>query len=257
MGLVPTMGALHAGHGSLMSASVKQCDATFATIFLNPTQFAAGEDLTRYPRTLDADLDLCRSLGVTGVLVPGVDEVYPPGFSTSVKPPDVATDLEGRCRPDHFGGVATVVLKLFQMLPTTHAFFGRKDYQQWRVIEHMVRDLNIALKIVGCRIIRDPDGLALSSRNVFLSTDQRKRALALPGALGLISEAIKSGQTEVAALEAMMKLRLDSDVDTVEYAVVRRANDLGKIAFVEGDVVALVAARVGATRLIDNMEMTC
>lgn len=255
VGIVPTMGALHRGHGSLMRASVHQCDSTFATIFLNPTQFAAGEDLSRYPKTLPADLEMCEAIGVTGVLVPEVSDVYPPGFSTSITPPSVASDLEGVCRPQHFGGVATVVLKLFQMLPGTHAFFGKKDYQQWRVIEHMVRDLNVPIEIVGSEIIRDQDGLALSSRNVYLSTEERRRALALSSALMAATNRFAQGERTVSALQDAMTDRLGVDVDEIEYAVVRDAATLAPIDEITHQSVALVAARVGKTRLIDNCEL--
>jgi pantoate--beta-alanine ligase len=255
VGVVPTMGALHPGHGSLMRQSVQECKATFATIFVNPTQFAATEDLSKYPRTLDADLELCRSIGVDGVLVPEVAQVYPPGYSTSVNPPRVASDLEGKFRPEHFGGVATVVLKLFQMIPATHAYFGRKDYQQWRVIEQMVQDLNVPIRIIGCPIIRDPDGLAMSSRNVYLSPADRKRALALSATLATARSMFESGERNVTAIENAMRKQLQPQVDQIDYAVVRDAQSLEPIDQIEGPTVVLLATRVGTTRLIDNCEL--
>jgi pantoate--beta-alanine ligase len=255
VGLVPTMGALHQGHGSLMRRSVQECQATFATIFVNPTQFAAGEDLGKYPRTLKADLELCESIGVDGVLVPEVAQVYPPGYSTSVNPPKVAIDLEGKFRPEHFGGVATVVLKLFQMIPATHAYFGRKDYQQWRVIEHMVRDFNVPIQIVGCPIVRDSDGLAMSSRNVYLSPSDRDRALTLSATLARVRAMYESGQRDVGSIEEAMQKQLQPQVDQIDYAVVRHSQTLQSIDVIEGPAVVLIATRVGSTRLIDNCEL--
>src|SRR6056297_732753 len=175
VGLVPTMGALHEGHLSLVRAGRGRCDATVATIFVNPTQFAAGEDLDKYPRTLDADLAALEAAGCRGVFVPEVAEMYPPGCTTSVDPAEIARPLEGAFRPTHFRGVATIVLKLFHILPASHAFFGQKDLQQLRVIESMVRDLNVAIEIVGCPIVRESDGLAMSSRNRYLDDGQRRR----------------------------------------------------------------------------------
>ena len=257
IGLVPTMGALHEGHLSLVSASARRCDHTVATIFVNPTQFGPGEDLGKYPRTLESDLRGLRSAGATAVFTPESEEIYPPGFSTLVQPPKVAQALEGEFRPTHFQGVATIVLKLFQLLPASHAFFGQKDYQQVRVIESMVRDLNVAIKIVSCEIIRDPDGLAMSSRNRYLSQTERRRALRLSIALGKAQEALAGGERDPAAIEQIMRSALLAEgsgngVDLVEYAKVVDSCTLEPIEQIENQAVALIAARVGSTRLIDN-----
>lgn len=252
-GLVPTMGGLHAGHLSLMRHSEAITGTTFATIFLNPTQFAAGEDLDRYPQPIDDDLDRCREAGVAHVFVPKVSVMYPPGCSASVVPPSVANQLEGEHRAGHFAGVCTVVLKLFQVVPTTHAFFGKKDYQQWRVLEAMVRDFNVNVEVVGCEIVRDFDGIALSTRNGYLDDDQRGRALSLSAGLNDARMAFRGGLHNAGDLENVLAKRLD--VDRVDYVSVRDARTLERIETVESDAVVLVAAHVGTTRLIDNVEL--
>ncbi len=254
VGVVPTMGALHDGHLSLVRESSKRCEHTVATIFVNPTQFAPGEDLGQYPRTMDQDLAGLERAGATAVLVPSAEAIYPPGYSTSVKPPAIASLLEGQHRPDHFEGVATIVLKLFQMIPASHAFFGQKDFQQWRVIEAMVRDLNVSIEIVGCPIVREPDGLAMSSRNRYLTTEQRSRALRLSQSLEVAAGQLASGETKTQRIETAMHHTLlgSGGVDSVDYAKVVDANTLQETDFVQGPVVALVAAMLGKTRLIDN-----
>lgn len=261
VGLVPTMGALHQGHYSLVHASTTRCDFTLATIFVNPTQFAPGEDLAKYPRTVEQDLAGLSEAGAAAVYLPQPDAMYPPGFSTMVRPPKVAQSLEGESRPTHFEGVATVVLKLFQILPATHAFFGQKDFQQLRVIEAMVRDLNVDIEIVGCPIVREPDGLALSSRNRYLDTDQRRRALRLSMALQKTGEAFAAGERDTASLEQKLHDLLTTGgrsegVDSVDYARVVDSQTLEPIDSVRSQAVALVAARVGSTRLIDNLILT-
>lgn len=257
VGLVPTMGALHEGHLSLARTSVGQCDHTVTTIFVNPTQFAPHEDLSRYPRTLDADLEGLRREGVSAVFVPESDDIYPPGFSTSVQPPSVAQSLEGEFRPAHFQGVATVVLKLFHILPTTHAFFGQKDYQQLCVIRAMVRDLNVPIEIVACPTVRETDGLAMSSRNRYLNAEQRIRALRLFAALDAAEHAVHDGQRDAAAIERIMQATLLADgpeqgVDSIDYAKLVDAQTLQPIRQLDDRAVALIAAKVGSTRLIDN-----
>ncbi|QEF98865.1 Pantoate-beta-alanine ligase [Stieleria maiorica] len=257
VGLVPTMGALHDGHLSLAKTSVGQCDQTVATIFVNPTQFAPHEDLNQYPRTLDADLEGLRSVGVSAVFVPQGDVIYPPGFSTTVQPPDVAQSLEGAFRPTHFQGVATIVLKLFHILPASHAFFGQKDYQQLCVIRAMVRDLNVPIEIVACPTVREPDGLAMSSRNRYLDANERSRALRLAAALEEAEKAVLDGQRDPAAIERIMHATLlaggpDDGVDSIDYATVVDAITLEPIRQIQDRSVALVAAKVGSTRLIDN-----
>ncbi|PAY18602.1 pantoate--beta-alanine ligase [Rhodopirellula sp. SM50] len=257
VGLVPTMGALHEGHLSLARTSVGHCDHTVATIFVNPTQFAPHEDLSRYPRTLDADLEGLRREGVSAVFVPESDDIYPPGFSTSVQPPRVAQSLEGEFRPTHFQGVATVVLKLFHILPTTHAFFGQKDYQQLCVIRAMVRDLNVPIEIVACPTVRETDGLAMSSRNRYLNAEQRIRALRLFAALDAAEHAVHDGQRDAAEIERVMQATLLADgpeqgVDSIDYAKLVDAQTLQPIQQLDDRAVALIAAKVGSTRLIDN-----
>ena len=250
--LVPTMGALHAGHVSLIEHAAATHDDVVVSIFVNPTQFAPHEDLTRYPRPLEADLAACEAAGATAVFTPTVDDVHPPGSSASVRPPDVARTLEGRRRPGHFEGVCTVVLQLFQMAPVQTAVFGRKDYQQWRVIEAMTRDLHVPVDIVGRPIVRADDGLALSSRNAYLSPEERGRASAISRSL----EAAKDRAGTVADVERTLREGLTA-VDEVEYATVRDATTLQTLPpdHSTRGTVALIAAKVGTTRLIDNAEL--
>lgn len=252
-GLVPTMGALHEGHYSLVRRSRESCDATVATIFVNPTQFGPNEDLNRYPRTLEEDLEGLRKCGADAVFVPAADSMYVPGHSTYVDPPDVAATLEGSCRPGHFRGVATVVLKLMHILPTTHAFFGQKDYQQVAVIQTMVRDLDLAVEIHLSPTVRDADGLAMSSRNRYLSPEDRVRALSLSRALNEARRRINAGETDRAAIEASMRrVLMEAPVDEIDYVAVADPMTLARLSRVVRPAVALVAARVGNTRLIDN-----
>jgi pantoate--beta-alanine ligase len=258
VGLVPTMGALHDGHLSLVAESGRRCDRTVATIFVNPTQFSANEDLDKYPRTLERDLDALANAGVDAVFIPTTEMMYPPGFSTYVQPPQVATRWEGEYRPEHFRGVTTIVLKLFQIIPATHAFFGRKDFQQWRVIEAMVEDLNVPIEIVACPIVREPDGLAMSSRNRYLSPTDRQRALSLSLALRKTADGLKSGERSVSRLQADMVATLEGEadsggVDSIDYAAIVDAKTLEPVDSADHAVVALIAAHVGSTRLIDNL----
>jgi pantoate--beta-alanine ligase len=263
VGLIPTMGALHAGHLSLVRQSVEQCDVTIATIFVNPTQFAPGEDLNRYPRTLELDLDNLERSGAAAVFLPTPDEMYPEGYSTFVEPPEIARPLEGMWRPGHFRGVATVVLKLFHALPAHRAYFGRKDYQQVKVVEAMVRDLNLRIAIEVSATVRESDGLAMSSRNRYLSVADRQRAVRLYEALMAVKSTAQSGVRNVAELERLMNSVLlgenqagndaaKTGVDSIDYAVIVDADTLMPIARLESEAVALIAARVGMTRLIDN-----
>ena len=253
VGMVPTMGALHEGHFSLVRQSVATCDATVATIFVNPTQFAANEDLSRYPRTLKQDLEGLRASGAKAVFVPETGAMYRDGHSTFVQPPQVAMSLEGAVRPEHFRGVTTVVLKLMQILPTTDAFFGQKDYQQATVILAMVADLDVDMKIHVCPIVRDADGLALSSRNRYLSADERQRALAIPRALSEAQRLIAGGERDVATVESgMVSVLKEGGVSAIDYAVVADGVSLEGMGMVVPGCVALVAARVRSTRLIDN-----
>ena len=253
IGLVPTMGALHAGHISLAMASVRQCDVTVATIFVNPTQFAEGEDLDEYPRTLQADLDKLWAAKVDFVFAPEKESIYPPGFSTSVNPPKLAERLEGEFRPTHFGGVCTVVLKLLNMVGADIAFFGQKDFQQAAVLKQMVADLNVPTKIEVCPIIRDPDGLAMSSRNVYLSEEERKIALSLSQTLKYTRKQIESGDTDAYGLMTEMRqMLIDAGVTSIDYAAITDPDTLEVQEQITLPVVLLLAAHVGKTRLIDN-----
>ncbi len=263
VGIVPTMGALHDGHLSLVRLSKAKCDVTIATIFVNPTQFGPGEDLKRYPRDLEKDMSLLGGEGCDAVFTPEVPQMYPEGFSTFVQPPEVGLSLEGKHRPDHFRGVTTIVLKLFNCLPATHAFFGRKDYQQWKVIEAMVRDLDVGIDVLAGGIVREDDGLAMSSRNAYLSTEQRQTALLLSSALQKAKSAFESGQRSIDVLQAEMRQVLagidsnNAGVDKIDYAVIVDADNLSPIASIENkQAVALIAAWVGKTRLIDNLLLS-
>ncbi len=255
VGLVPTMGALHEGHLSLARASIQRCDTTVASIYVNPTQFGPSEDLDKYPRTFERDLELLDAQGVAAVFAPDNDSMYPAGFSTFVEPPEVAMSLEGIYRPTHFRGVTTIVAKLFLAAPVTHAFFGLKDYQQWKVIEAMTRDLNMGIEIVPCEIVRESDGLAMSSRNRYLGHSERHRALLLSQSLKRVENAVVQGVRSTADLESLMRKTLDAGgqgIDQLDYAVVVNADTLMPIATLRGPSVALIAAWVGKTRLIDN-----
>jgi len=253
IGVVPTMGALHEGHLSLVKESLSNSDQTLVTIFVNPTQFAATEDLGQYPRPFTDDLAKLESLGVKHVFVPADGEMYPDGFSTAVDPPDVSGKLEGEFRPTHFGGVATVVLKLLNMTQADIAFFGQKDYQQVLVIQTMVADLNVNVDIRVCPIVRESDGLALSSRNVYLSNEERTIALTLSKTLAHVEDLIRDGQTDgFEIVTEMRQMLIDGGVTSVDYAVVADPKTLDTAESISLPVVALIAAHVGTTRLIDN-----
>ena len=254
VGVVPTMGALHEGHLSLVQAAKQQCDVVVTTIFVNPTQFAPGEDFERYPRNLQADAALLAPHGCDHIFAPSADEMYPTGYGTSIDVGAVSRPLEGERRPTHFAGVATVVLKLFQLVPADAAFFGQKDYQQTLVVRQLVRDLNVPIEIVVCPIIREADGLAMSSRNAYLSADQRQRATALSASLQLAAQLAGQGQRDVAQLTQAMQQHLEQ-VGGIELDYIAFVGE-GTMEFVEtitGPAVALIAARVGETRLIDNL----
>lgn len=256
IGLVPTMGALHDGHLSIVQRSKQECEFTAVSIFVNPTQFGPHEDFAKYPRPLEDDLAKLRELGVDLVFTPAREQLYPDGFSCHVGVPRVAEPLEGVCRPGHFQGVTTIVLKLFQILPATVAYFGQKDYQQLAVIRQMVDDLNVPIRVEGCATIRESDGLAMSSRNRYLSPEQRDTSLGLWRSLQQAREMLASGETSVKALEASMHEELyRSGVDSIDYARVVDAVDLSTIEQIESSAVALIAARVGTTRLIDNLVL--
>jgi pantoate--beta-alanine ligase len=246
--LVPTMGALHAGHLRLIEAAAEHASHTAVSIFVNPLQFAAGEDLDRYPRTLDADLDACAAAGVDVVFAPGVETMYPSGEPlVTVDPGPLGDELEGEVRPGHFRGVLTAVAKLFALVRPDVAVFGEKDYQQLALIRRMVADLSIGVEVVGVETVRDADGLALSSRNAYLSADERATALALSRSLGAGQRSEAEGPAAVlAAAKSVLAGEPALSVDYLEL----RAPDLSPA--LSGDVRLLAAARVGSTRLLDN-----
>ncbi|PHR99762.1 MAG: pantoate--beta-alanine ligase [Blastopirellula sp.] len=253
VGLVPTMGALHQGHLSLVEQSASQCDLTVVTIFVNPTQFAQDEDLAKYPRTLESDLELLSQFSPVIVLAPEAADVYPAGSSTAVQPPDVGRLWEGEKRPDHFAGVATIVLKLFNMVPAEIAFFGQKDYQQACVIQQMVKDLNVPMEIQVCPIVREPDGLAMSSRNRYLSQSERKTATVISQTLEIAEQMMREGETETQViLDQCMQELTAAHVDSIDYVTIADPITLELVQTIAGPVVILIAVYVGKTRLIDN-----
>jgi pantoate--beta-alanine ligase len=256
VGLVPTMGALHAGHVSLVRAARKQCDAVVVSIFVNPTQFGPNEDFAKYPRTWDSDCALLEKEGVELVFGPGAEEMYPVGASTFVEVECVSDRLDGASRPGHFRGVATVVAKLFHIVAPDKAFFGQKDAAQVAVLRKVVRDLNFDLELVVCPTVREADGLALSSRNRYLSAEERGQALVLSRALGRVEERIAQGVLESAALirEAQEMLAAEAGVRVrVDYLRIVDPSSLEDVAAVCGGALVAVAAVVGTTRLIDNV----
>lgn len=253
IGLVPTMGALHAGHVSLVEVSRRQCDFTVVTIFINPTQFGPGEDFQKYPRTLETDLKALTSCGADLVFAPVNDEVYRAGHATFVEMQGVALPLEGQRRPGHFRGVATVVLKLFNMIQPNVAFFGRKDYQQTRVIQQLVKDFDLPIRIEVCPIVREADGLAMSSRNVYLSATQRRQALVLNRSLHLAEELAADGEQDAAViLQRMHKLFAAESEVRIDYVALVDPETLLDVTTVGDKALAAIAAFVGKTRLIDN-----
>jgi pantoate--beta-alanine ligase len=257
VGLVPTMGALHEGHASLIRQARGETGFVVVTIFVNPTQFGPAEDLARYPRTFEADLDVCGREGVDLVFAPEVAEVYPPGFCTSVEVHGLQDVLEGVSRPGHFRGVATVVLKLFNMVQPDVAYFGQKDAQQAKILQRMVRDLDVPVRLVICPTVREADGLALSSRNAYLDAEQRRHALVLSQALAEAKAQIEAGQRDAAAVQKALAERLAAAPGAVlDYAAVVDAETLRPLARLAGRALLAVAVKFGATRLIDNMEIT-
>ncbi len=221
---------------------------------MNPTQFSPTEDFSKYPRTIEEDLQSLRDLNVDLVFMPEKQHLYPEGFSTYVIPPAVADPFEGQFRPEHFRGVATIVLKLFNLLPADIAFFGQKDYQQCQVIRRMVEDLNVPIEIQSCPIIREPDGLAMSSRNRYLSPQERETAVVISQALNRVESQFKQGETSSELLAGKLRQDLiDGGITNIDYAAIADANSLDAINRINHDAVALVAAHVGSTRLIDNV----
>lgn len=257
IGLVPTMGAFHQGHVSLVEASCRECDFTVVTIFVNPTQFGPGEDYGSYPRSLDGDLAAMRHLPVDVVFTPSREEMYPADHVTRVELSGVALPLEGAHRPGHFSGVATIVLKLFNLATPDVAFFGQKDYQQTCVVRRMVEDLNVPVEIRVCPIVREADGLALSSRNAYLSESERRQALVLSRSLKLAEELVRDGHKSGPEIVARMKELFAAEPDVAaDYVVLVEPDTLADVDSISGPVLAAVAAKVGKARLIDNRLLT-
>lgn len=253
VGCVPTMGALHRGHVSLVERARSECDFVVATIFVNPTQFGPNEDFSKYPRTLEADLEMCRHAGADLVFTPQTSSMYSPDAQTFVRVTKLASVLEGAHRPGHFDGVSTVVTKLFNITEPDRAYFGQKDYQQQLVIRKMVADLDQPVEIVTCPIIREADGLAMSSRNRYLSEDERRRAGQLSQALGIAAELADKTTLGPSEIAARMAHHLNSFGGIeLQYAVVADTDSLDILTDRPKTGVALIAARVGTTRLIDN-----
>ncbi|WP_033122113.1 pantoate--beta-alanine ligase [Helicobacter pylori] len=254
VGFVPTMGALHKGHQSLIERSLKENSHTIVSVFVNPTQFGPNEDFSAYPRPLEKDLALCEGLGVNAVFVPKTSEMYPYEIEQRLKlcaPTFLSRSLEGAMREGHFDGVVQVVLRLFHLVNPTRAYFGKKDAQQLLIIQHLVKDLLLDIEITPCEIVRDDDNLALSSRNVYLNATQRKQALAIPKALENIKQAIDKGEK---ACEKLKKLGLEI-LETLEVDYLEFCNHkLEPLKTIEPtNTLVLVAARVGKTRLLDNL----
>jgi pantoate--beta-alanine ligase len=254
VGFVPTMGALHAGHASLVARAASACDDVAVSIFVNPTQFGPQEDFARYPRTLAADAALLTPHGVRWIYAPEVSAVYPPGDATRIVVGGPAVRLEGERRPGHFDGVATVVCKLFLTVPANAAYFGAKDWQQTLVVKSMVRDLGLPIEIVVCPTVREADGLAMSSRNAYLSAAERLRAVALSESLGQAEQLWAAG-ADAAAIERMMRETMEARGIVVDYATVADSESLEPLAADAVQAMALVAGRLGSTRLIDNREL--
>jgi len=258
LGLVPTMGALHAGHLSLVAEARARAAEVALTIFVNPTQFGPNEDFARYPRTLERDLELCREAGVSHVFAPDASEMYPMGERTRVQVSGLTAALCGPHRPGHFDGVTTIVSKLFAVSGECVAVFGRKDYQQLKVIQRMTRDLLLPIEIVGLRTLRDADGLALSSRNAYLSSEERERALSIPRALTAAVTAFASGERRISALRRAALAELDAGDLRLDYATFADADELVPLPEdgLAGERLLLaVAGFMGKTRLIDNVVL--
>lgn len=254
LGLVPTMGALHDGHMSLVAAAKSGCDAVAATIFVNPTQFGPNEDYSKYPRTFDEDCRKLQAAGVELLFAPAAEDIYPPGNTTFVEPGDIGNRLDGASRPGHFRGVSTIVTRLFSIAQPDRAYFGQKDAAQVAVIRHIVRDLNLPVELVICPIIREPDGLAMSSRNRYLSAADRNRALALSQALRAADKLAREGETSAEALRSVMRSFFPGDPHLrLDYAEVVDPDTLLPLHTTRLGALIAVAAWVGTTRLIDNL----
>ena len=254
--LVPTMGALHAGHLALIEEAQRHASAVIVSIFVNPIQFDRAGDFDRYPRTVDGDLTACRAAGVHAVYAPAANVMYPPGFQTRVVPGELADALEGEMRPGHFEGVTTVVTKLLAATVPDVAVFGQKDYQQLTIVRRMVADLDLGVEVVAVPTVREPDGLALSSRNVRLSAEDRATAAVIPRALGDATHAYADGERDAGRLRAVALQRIEREPRAkVEYVAVVDAATLAPLATVDRPAVVLTAVWIGDVRLIDNARV--
>jgi pantoate--beta-alanine ligase len=252
IGLVPTMGAFHDGHRSLMERAAATCDVVVVSLFVNPTQFGPSEDLSAYPRDEARDAAIAEGAGVDLLFAPPVEEVYPDGFATAVSVGGLTDGLEGAHRPGHFDGVATVVAKLLNMVQPTVAFFGQKDAQQALVIRRLVRDLNLPVRVEVCPTVREPDGLAMSSRNAYLGAEDRARAVGLSRALDAAAAAVAAGERDAERVAATGRAVLAEHGIEAEYFALVSEQTLAPVTTIDGDVLLAVAARVGPARLIDN-----
>jgi pantoate--beta-alanine ligase len=253
LGLVPTMGALHDGHFSLIREAQKQCSPVVVSIFVNPKQFGPSEDFQKYPRTIEADRAAIEQLGVDYLFSPSPEEIYPKNFRTSVFVEGISDRLEGRSRPGHFRGVATIVLKFFEIVQPRFAFFGRKDAQQVRIVRQMAADLNLDTQVIVCPVVREADGLALSSRNAYLQASDRRAATALYRSLEAVKREIAAGERDPAHLLAALRRVIASEPAVhLDYAEIVDAQTFEPVAVLRGTCYALLAARAGGTRLIDN-----
>jgi pantoate--beta-alanine ligase len=253
LGLVPTMGALHEGHLSLVRAAKARCDVVAVSIFVNPTQFGPTEDLSKYPRQFDQDCQLLEKEGIDILFAPSVEEIYPDGQVTWVLVEGLSEKLDGRSRPGHFRGVTTIVAKLFHILQPNAAFFGQKDAAQLAVIRHMVQDLNFPIEIVACPILRESDGLAMSSRNAYLNREERGRALVLQRSLQQVQQKFQAGERTAAKLTSAAKEVLAREPQVVlDYFEIVDPNTLDPVERISQETLVAVAAYVGSTRLIDN-----
>lgn len=257
VGFVPTMGALHEGHLSLVRRARADNDLVIVSVFVNPTQFGPREDFDRYPRDLVRDLTLCEQAGADAVFAPSAPDMYPPGFCTWVNVEGLTEGLCGRSRPGHFRGVCTVVAKLFNICQPDRAYFGEKDAQQLVVVRRMVQDLNFPIEIVPCPTVREPDGLAMSSRNMLLTREQRQQAPALYKALKEADRLIKTGVKDTATLkEAIAAVLGEASLGQVDYIEIVDADTLAPVETVQGECLIALAVRFGEVRLIDNIRVT-
>jgi pantoate--beta-alanine ligase len=256
IGLVPTMGALHAGHASLIRAARAETGLVIVSIFVNPTQFGPNEDLNRYPRTFEADKHLCAAEGTDLIFAPTLAEMYPPHSRTFVEVTGLQDELCGASRPGHFRGVATVVLKLFNIATPDVAYFGQKDAQQAHIIQQMVRDLDLSISVRICPIVREEDGLALSSRNRYLNPVERRQAVVLYQALEEARRAIEAGERDAERIQRILANRVAGIRGALlDYAAVVDANSLRRVSLLEGSVLIALAVKFGETRLIDNFQL--